>query len=111
MSNVSGLVSVMRIPLWGHPALVRQRLVLRNHTRSAVQGPLYLVVQGLPKGVRLKNATGMIRAHSHSGDPYLLLPVKQFPPGQALTLDLLFANPHKVPIQCTTVVLAGPGLV
>jgi hypothetical protein len=45
------------------------------------------------------------------GDPLVLLPVKQLKAGQVLMLDLLFANPKRVPLRFTTAVLAGPGVV
>jgi hypothetical protein len=110
-SNVSGEVSIKPIALAGHYSRLWKRLVLRNHGTTMLQGPLYLVVGGLPKGVQLKHATGSTRAHGHLGDPFVLLPLKRLAPGQALTLDLFFVNPLKVPLHFNTAVLAGPGIV
>jgi hypothetical protein len=112
LKDVSAQVRVTRFTL-RHLAdnLFRQTLRLRNSSRTAIQGPLYLVLDGLTPGVSLVNVTGSTGTNVRPGDPYLQLPVLQLLPGQSVKLDLQFADPRHVPIRFTPLTLAGSGLV
>jgi hypothetical protein len=108
VSDVSGQVSVTRGKHGRHPGALQ--LTLRDVGGATVQGPVYLVLDGLPKGVRLKNAAGFTRAHAHHGDPFLVANVSLLPGGE-VAFTLFFRNPGHKHITFTTEVLAGPGPV
>src|SRR5262245_28579195 len=103
-------VSVTRVSLPGlrNPAV--QLITLRNTGGATVEGPLYLILHGLRRGVRLKGASGLAQQHGRPGDPFLALNVTLLPGGE-LTLGLLFSNPTRRSIRFTAQVLAGPGAV
>src|SRR5262249_41221531 len=92
VADVSGAVSVARSPLpeLRNPAV---RLVqLRNTSGVTVEGPVYLVLHGLKRKVRLKGASGLARQHGRPGDPFLTLDLS-LRPGEEFTLVLRFSNP------------------
>jgi hypothetical protein len=108
--DVTRLIHVARIANhFGNP--LRQTFVLKNVSGQLVQGPLYLVLDGLTRGVKLRNATGFTRAHLHLGDPFVMLPVTHLRPGQTFKLNLVFVGPKNAPINFTPLVLAGLGVV
>jgi hypothetical protein len=109
-ADVSALVSAVRIPVPGQRGGTFQLITLQNHSGGTVLGPLYLVLDGLPAKVRLRNASGSAQKHGHPGDPFLTDDVT-LNPGGDLTLVLLFGNPRHKKIHFTTEVLAGPGAV
>jgi hypothetical protein len=109
-ADVSALVSVVRVPVPGQGGGTLQLVTLQNHSGGAVVGPLYLVLDGLPAKVRLKNASGSAQKHGHPGDPFLMDDVTLNPGGE-LTFVLRFRNPTHKKIHFTTEVLAGPGAV
>jgi hypothetical protein len=88
-----------------------QTLTIRNTSSTAITGPISLVLEGLPAGVRLVNASGTTQNVGQPGSPYvdLLGPDGVLAPGATLTVVLEFDNPRKVGITYTTRVLAGPG--
>ncbi len=109
-ADVSAAVSVARVPIPGlhNPAV---RLVkLHNAGGTTVEGPIYLVLHGLKRKVRLKGASGLAQQHGKPGDPFVLLNVS-LRPGEEFTLLLRFSNPKHKTIRFTAQVLAGPGAV
>ncbi len=103
-------VSVARVRLPGLGNATVQLVKLRNTGGAAVEGPIYLVLHGLKRKVRLKGASGLAQHHGKPGDPFLALNVTLLPGGE-LTLGLLFSNPTHQTIRFTVQVLAGPGAV
>src|SRR5262249_43497305 len=70
---------------------LQQTLLIFNPGGALISGPFYLVLDGLPKGVQWKNASGKVSpGHVHAGSPYLLLPLGLLEPGQSLSVDLSF---------------------
>jgi hypothetical protein len=110
VSDVTGQVSVTPVRHGHHPGALRQQLMLKNVGAATVQGPVYLVLDGLPTGVRLKNAAGSARGHARPGDPFLTAAVSLLPGGE-VSLTLLFWNPRHKHITFATEVFAGPGAV
>src|SRR5262249_9208739 len=110
IEDVSGRVLVLRVK---HKVgnTTRQTLLLTNISGQPIDGPLYLVVDGLTEAVRLNNASGFTQAHVRPGDPFLFLPLDQLAAGQSFMLDLLFSNPRDLTPYFNTFVLAGPGVV
>jgi hypothetical protein len=108
-ADVSSQVSAVQILI---PGLGRrgtmQLVTLSNTSGQAIEGPLCLILHGLKRKVRLRNATGLTRKHGHPGDPYLLDNVT-LKPGGEVTLILRFSNPRSQVIRFTTEVLAGTG--
>jgi hypothetical protein len=107
--NVTGLVIVEVVSRTKHGLM--QTLLIFNPTGEVIQGPLYLVLDGLTRGAKLHNASGTTQAHLKKGDPFLLLPLMQLDPGQSLSVDLSFSSPNNAGINFNPVVLAGPGVV
>jgi hypothetical protein len=101
-----------------HP--FKQRLTLRlPKNATALSGPLWLVLDGLPpevingqpQGVILTNQLGVTQFRAPLGSPFVLLLGGQLQPGKKLTLDLVFADPLELPITYTPRVLAGSALL
>jgi hypothetical protein len=89
-----------------------------NRSGTAIQGPLYLVLDHLTRGVTLMNATGLSQTHVTPGDPFLLLTPGPLGAGQSVLVTLMFGamNKKKLPmllngLSFTSFVLAGPGTV
>jgi len=80
---------------------------LTNTGSSMVDTHLLVIVQGLPAGIRLANASGM----TSSGEPYirLFLPNGVLPPGQQTEVTLRFARPRNAPVNYTLKLLSGQG--
>jgi hypothetical protein len=112
VADVSSQVSVTRARGKHHRRNPRrQQLLLKNIGGTTINGPIYVVLDGLSPRVVLRNAAGTSQAHDHPGDPFVLADVAQLAPGQSTTLTLLFRDPRHKPITFTTDVLAGPGQV
>jgi hypothetical protein len=108
--QVVGLVGVLVVRR-RHGGL-QQTLLVFNPSGQLITGPFYLVLDGLPKGVQWKNASGKVaKGHAHAGSPYLLLSPAQLNAGQSLTVDLSFAVSNGAAVHFSPVVLVGPGLV
>jgi hypothetical protein len=91
----------------------RVRLHIRNRSDSAIQGPLFLVLDKLPHKVRLRGPDGFAQTHLIAGSPYRVVPIGGnglLTPGQDVTVVLEFLNPLRRRITFTPRVLAGAGL-
>jgi hypothetical protein len=110
--DVSALVAVRRGPAAIDPrtGLWRQRLTLHNGSGAAVEGPLFLVLDRLPRPIHLHRPAGLTEARAPLGDPFLELAVS-LAPGQSVSGVLTFSNPLGRPLRYTTRVLAGAGAV
>jgi hypothetical protein len=71
--------------------LLRQRVTLRNEGSGPIAGPLTLVLDGLPPGVRLRGPRGARGTPTPHGDRYRLVTVPGLRPGQGVTVRLAFA--------------------
>jgi uncharacterized protein (TIGR03118 family) len=111
LTDVSAVVGVTQVKSKHHHNPRQVQLTLTNNSGSAIMGPLVVILDGLPKKVRLKNAAGVAQAHGNPGDPFVTLDMTAFGPGQTLNLTLMFGNPKGKPIHFHTVVLAGAGTV
>jgi hypothetical protein len=115
LTDITGQVGFAPGGIRVHPVgrRARVRLQISNRSGNAIQGPLYLVLENLPRNVRLRGPGGFTRTHLTAGSPYRALPVGAkglFAPGQELTLVLDFLNPSGRRIRFTPHVLAGAGL-
>jgi hypothetical protein len=114
LQDVSTQVRVTRVKRrQGNPQ--RQTFLVQNIGGTAIDGPVYLVLDGLTQGVKLGNASGLSRTHVKPGDPFVVVTSGQLAAGQGVTVNLLFAatgKKRKMPaVMFTPFVLAGPGVV
>jgi hypothetical protein len=86
-------------------------LILVNQGGQVIHGPIYLVLDGLKKKIKLKNAIGVTMQQAPLGSPYLLVSSGDLAPGQSMTVTLSFKNPAGGTVHFSTRVLAGPGTV
>lgn len=77
------------------------KITLVNRGPTSIDGPLQLLLSGLPKGVVLTNASGSFRA-----TPYVTLGVG-LPAGASVSANLMFANPDKVAVTYTPLTYSG----
>jgi hypothetical protein len=87
----------------------QQTLTLAYTGSGRLQGPIWVMVTGLGRKVRLLNRTGTARAQPPVGSPYLDLPVTAVAPGATVTLVLDFSIPARRLPRYGMRVLAGPG--
>jgi hypothetical protein len=108
--DVTPQVSVQRGKLRHRGGRYRQTITLHNNG-AALAGPLYLVVDGLTRKVRLQQPTGLTKSEAPLGDPYVLVsPAGQaFGSGQTRTVVLTFGNPLGRKVHYNLRVLAGAG--
>ncbi len=81
---------------------------ITNTSSSIVDTHLLVIVQGLPRKVRMENASGI----TSGGDPYLrvFLPEGALNPGQSISRRLVFERkPHDPPLSYTLSFLSGQG--
>jgi uncharacterized protein (TIGR03118 family) len=110
--DVSALVSVAKVlPHNHHPNPHQQKVTLHNNSGTSLNGLFFLIVDGLPKKVRLRNAAGFTQAHGKTGDPFAEIDLSALAAGQSVSFTLLFSNPKNKAVHFTTIVLAGTGTV
>jgi hypothetical protein len=106
--DVTGLMSVSP----GRPAQrgggATQTLTIRNTSGTAVAGPLSVLLSGLPRKVKLRQAGGAAAIRSARGGYALDIP-GALAPGGTQSLVLKFSNPTKKRFRYSVRVLAGPG--
>jgi uncharacterized repeat protein (TIGR01451 family) len=93
-ADVTALVQVVRL---GHRRRPQRRLVLllTNISGVPILGPLALVVAGLPRGVRLRNAGGLTAGQQ----PFVLVNIGSdniFDPGASVVVQLVFSRPFRL---------------
>jgi hypothetical protein len=113
IKDVTGLVMVKRIQKNKFNGM-RQKFQVTNMSGAAIDGPLYLVLDGLTRGIKLMNATGVSKTHVMPGDPFVMLTMNTLPAGQSVTITLMFSarkNRMGMGVNFNTFVLAGPGVV
>jgi len=77
-------------------------ITLSNSSNAALAGPLQLVIQGLPAGVTLVNASG-----SRNGQPYISLNAASLPDGARITVPLSISNPGKLGLNYSARLYSG----
>ncbi len=103
--DVTAQVRITRLPFVFNP-LTRvsfSTVAVTNRGPAAIAGPIHLLFEDLPPGLRLLDASGAI-----AGDPFLTLNVPALRPGETWLPLVRFANPGRVPVTFTPRVLAGP---
>jgi len=75
---------------------------ITNTGAAALNGPLHLVLQGLPAGVTLDGKSG-----DQAGAPYLTLPGTTLAPGASVSVTTTFTNPSKISIGYTPKLFSG----
>ena len=85
----------------------RERLQLTNNSSSIVDTHLLVIVENLPTGVQLVNASGM----TSNGAPYIRLFLTDgvLLPGQSTDATLVFSRPRTTPLRYTLKLLSGQG--
>lgn len=77
-------------------------ITLTNTGGAALAGPFQLVLDQLPAGVALDNASG-----TRDGAPYITLAADAIAPGASVTVPLVYSNPGKLAISYTNAVYVG----
>jgi hypothetical protein len=77
-------------------------VTITNTSGQALSGPLHFLLQGLPAGVTLDNASG-----TRDGAPYLSLPQAAIAAGASITLGTSFTNPSRTSINYTPKLFSG----
>ena len=111
LTDVSAMVSVTPVKSKHHHNPNQMQVMVQNNSGSVITGPLFVILDGLPKKVRLRNPSGSAQAHGKPGDPFVTINLSAFEPGQAVSLSLAFRNPGNKHIHFSTIVLAGTGTV
>jgi hypothetical protein len=87
-----------------------EHVILQNQSTSPIEGPVYLIVKGLPPRVKLLHARGVSRVEA-PGDPFIEVSAGQLAAGQRLPFTLHFANPQARKLHLSFEVFAGTGAV
>lgn len=78
-------------------------LTITNDSDSTVNGPFQIVLDSIPSGVTLANATG-----SFGGWPYITVPgTSSLEPGQSATVAVRFSEPTNTTISVVPMVYSG----
>jgi predicted extracellular nuclease len=75
---------------------------IANTSGAALNGPLQLVLEGLPAGVTLDNKSGDL-----NGAPYVTLQAGSIAPGATVSVPTTFTNPSKTSIVYTPKLFSG----
>jgi hypothetical protein len=85
-----------------------ERIALTNLGPTTLGGPLWLVLAGLPRGVRLVSRTGRTRLDAPVGSPYQAVPVRRLRPDETCAMYLLFVIPPRQRLFYDARLLDGP---
>ncbi|MFC4933153.1 ExeM/NucH family extracellular endonuclease [Massilia sp. GCM10023247] len=102
--DVTASVKIVRTGLVPKHDTGKYASSMRITNRSAVtlNGPLQVVLEGLPEGVTLEGMSG-----EQDGAPYLTLPNASLAPGAWATVDVSFTSPSKAVIDYTPKLYSG----
>jgi hypothetical protein len=104
--DVTGLVSNRRRKT---TSTRRLTLFVTNVSGTPITGRVMLVLDRLPRKVRLTNATGATASHPPNGSPFVNL--GPLGPGKPVTVTLRFKNPANAGLRFGMRVLATEGSV
>jgi hypothetical protein len=88
---------------------LQQKLTLVYNGKQPVYGPLFLVLDGLPRRVKLRKASGVTRALAPMGSPYVRIDLPRLDPGQKITVTLDFRGVTKRKLRFVARLLEGEG--
>lgn len=80
-----------------------------NQSGTKINGPLYLVVQGLPSGVSVQNKDGKTQSFAPLSTPYLSLTSGSLKSGATVSKTLQLQRTGSQNIKFAVRVLAGAG--
>jgi hypothetical protein len=108
--DVTALLSISRGKLRHNGTRFRQTITLHN-AGASIQGPLFLVVDGLTHKVRLLHRAGRTLHAAPLGSPYVLVSLNNnmLGTGETQTVVLTFSNPLGRKIHYSLRVLDGAG--
>lgn len=84
-----------------------QQMTVKNLGADPVNGPIYLVLDGLSDNTTLANGTGMTANTSPTGRPYILVSTTGLDPGATVTAVLEFTHPSSGGITATPRTVSG----
>jgi len=74
---------------------------MANVSTAPIEGPVHVLLEGLPEGVTLFNKSGQF-----NGAPYITYPMS-IAPGESVSIPVQFANPLRVRIVYSVRVYSG----
>jgi hypothetical protein len=89
-----------------HTSPLARHFTVVNRSGSAIEGPLFVVLRGLNRHVRLKGSST-----TPSGSRFVPLTASGLAPGQEVSLTLSFSNPRGARISFTAEVVDSKGLL
>jgi hypothetical protein len=99
----------------GTGGVLREKIALVNVSGHALFGPFRLVLDQLPRGVRLRRQRGVILGKTQVrppvGDPYELVNLAMLAPGQRALLTVFFVNPRGKSIHFVPRIVSGTGAI
>jgi streptogramin lyase len=93
---------------------LRRQVVLRVRSNTLIPGPIFLVLDNLPRRVRLLRAAGATRFQSPLGSPLETVDLggaAAIGPGGTVVVNLDFRSPSRGKVHFTPRILAGTTLV
>jgi ELWxxDGT repeat protein len=111
LTNVTSQIGIRKPKKHGASNPSKVTLILVNQGGQVIHGPIYLVLDGLKKKIKLKNAVGVTTQQAPPGSPYVMVSSGDLAPSQSMTVLLSFKNPTDGTVHFTVRVLAGPGTV
>jgi hypothetical protein len=93
-----------------HNGQYQQSVTLTNQATVPLQGPLALVLDKLPRTVRLLHRQGVTRSFAPLGSAYVdvgPLAMEEFSAGASVTVVLAFSNPTRRGVRYVARVVAG----
>ncbi|MGA2590437.1 MAG: hypothetical protein ABSH32_11010 [Bryobacteraceae bacterium] len=106
-------ITVSSGPIVYHPRtkLYTQDVSLSNTNSSAVDGPLFLILEDLPAGVTVANASRTTSCYAPIGSPYLVaIPEgSSLAPNTSVAVRLEFRDPSGVAISYTPLAVVSGG--
>jgi hypothetical protein len=108
--DVTALLSIQRGKLRHHGSRFRQTITLHN-AGAPIQGPLFLVVDGLTHKVRLRKPAGRTLHAAPLGSPFVLVSLNNnmLGTGETKMVVLTFSNPLERKIHFSIRVMDGAG--
>ena len=108
--DVTSQASIARVSSSSQGSSQTDNYTITNSSKSVVDTHLLIVVQGVPAGIQLQNASGT----THNGDPYIrvFLPGGVLQPGQNIAQALIFKRPggnNAPPVSYSIDLLSGQG--